>query len=441
MIQEVVDTIRPIVEQNANVLEVQYGDNLGSMYADLTKTRQALFNLLSNACKFTEAGTITLTVEREMNGAGQRAAPAGGDDLPGQDYIIFRVMDTGIGMTKEQIQYLFEAFTQADASTTRRYGGTGLGLAISQRFCQMMGGSLSVESGLNQGSTFTIRLPGHVIDSQAKATTTAGVTITEAAGETTLTTNGHNLILVIDDDPTTQDLLRRHLSKEGFQVQIASDGETGLELARKIQPIAITLDVMMPGMDGWAVLTKLKADPALSDIPVIMLTIVNEKNMGYTLGASDYLTKPIDRERLISLLQKYQCSKPCCQILLVEDDTTTREMVRRMLQKQGWEVVEAENGRAGLERVNEDMPELILLDLMMPEMDGFQFITELRRKPAWRSIPVIVITAMDLSPEDRRRLNGYVKHILQKGAYSRSELLREVRDLVNASLAQFQNAL
>jgi CheY-like chemotaxis protein len=190
----------------------------------------------------------------------------------------------------------------------------------------------------------------------------------------------------------------------------------------------------MPGMDGWAVLTALKADPVLSEIPVIMLSIMDEKSMGYALGADDYLTKPIDWERLAVLLERYQCARPPCPVLIVEDDAGMREMLRRRLEKEGWRVIEAKNGRVALERMAERRPELILLDLMMPEMDGFQFLEEIRKHDTWRSIPVIVVTAKELSAEDRQRLNGSVEKILQKGAYSREELLREVRDLVTASM-------
>jgi CheY-like chemotaxis protein len=196
----------------------------------------------------------------------------------------------------------------------------------------------------------------------------------------------------------------------------------------------ITLDVLMPGMDGWAVLTALKADPVVADIPVIMLSIMDEKQMGYALGAADYLTKPIDWERLAVILQRYECARPPCPVLIVEDDAGMREVLRRRLEKEAWTVIEAENGRIGLERMAERQPDLILLDLMMPEMDGFQFLDEVRQQDAWRSIPVIVITAKELTPEDRQRLNGSVEKILQKGAYSREELIGEVRNLVTASV-------
>jgi signal transduction histidine kinase/CheY-like chemotaxis protein len=416
MVQEVVATVKPLVEKNGNALDVHCADGLGTMRADLTKLRQTLFNLLSNASKFTERGTVTLRAGRE--------------NVNGDEWISFSVRDTGIGMSPEQTSKLFQAFTQADASTTRKYGGTGLGLAISRKFCQMMGGDISVASTPGQGSRFTVRLPATVIEREAASLPHAG----ETAATAPRIPEGAPAVLVIDDDLTVHDLLSRFLNKEGLRMVAARSGEEGIRLARELRPAVITLDVLMPGMDGWAVLTALKADPASADIPVIMLSIVDEKQMGYSLGASDYLTKPLDWERLADVLEKYECSRPPCPVLIVEDDASLRELLRRRLQKEQWTVIEAENGRTGLERMAERQPDLILLDLMMPEMDGFEFLDELRKREAWRSIPVIVITAKELTTEDRQRLNGSVEKILQKGAYSREELIREVRDLVTASM-------
>ncbi|MCZ6872573.1 MAG: response regulator [bacterium] len=410
MAQDVVATIRPLVEKNANTVEVHTADDLGIMQADLTKVRQTLFNLLSNACKFTERGTITLAASRET--------------VDGVAWLTFSVADTGIGMSPEQMGKLFQAFSQADASTASQYGGTGLGLVITQHFCQMMGGDITVESTVGQGSTFTIRLPAEVVDPKAAAAPQTEVLPTSAPVE------GAATVLVIDDDPAVRDLMQRSLSKDGWHVAAVASGEEGLRLAKERRPVAIVLDVIMPGMDGWAVLTALKAEPDLADIPVVMQTIVDDKNMGYALGVSDYLIKPIDRERLIAILRKYRCEPPPCRVLVVEDEADTRDLLRRMLEKEGWTVTESVNGREALERVAENRPNLILLDLMMPEMDGFTFVEALRQQEAWRSIPVVVITAKDLTPDDRQRLNGSVERILQKGAYSREELLRQVRDQV-----------
>jgi signal transduction histidine kinase/DNA-binding response OmpR family regulator/HAMP domain-containing protein len=410
MLRDVVTTITPLVEKNANTLAVHHAADLGAMRADLTKVRQALFNLLSNACKFTQQGIVTLAVTREA--------------VAGVDWLTFRVSDTGIGMTSKQVEKLFQSFSQADASTTRQYGGTGLGLAITRHFCQMMGGDITVESALGQGSSFTIRLPTGVIDPKAAPALPA-----EAATASVLP-EGAPTVLVIDDDPTVHDLMQRFLSKEGWCVVAATSGAEGLRLAKALHPAVITLDVLMPGMDGWTVLTRLKGEPDLADIPVIMLTIVDDKRMGYTLGAADYLTKPINWERLTAILRQYPCTHPPCPVLVVEDDAAMRDILRRVLEKAGWAVTEAANGREALECVAAHRPELILLDLMMPEIDGFTFVEELRQQEAWRSIPVVVVTAKDLTPDDCQRLTGSVEQILQKGAYSREELLREVRDLV-----------
>jgi CheY-like chemotaxis protein len=240
-------------------------------------------------------------------------------------------------------------------------------------------------------------------------------------------------VLVIDDEAVVRDLMQRFLSKEGFRVLTAANGDDGLRLAREQRPNAITLDEMMAGMDGWTVLSTLMADAELADIPVIMLTIVDDKRTGYALGASEYLTKPIDRGRLISVLAKYRRDLP---VLVVDDDAGTRQLLRRILEEEGYTVVEADNGRAALERIGERTPSAILLDLMMPEMDGFEFLGALHGREAWRAIPVVIVTAKDLTTEDRERLNGSVVRILQKGAYGQDELLAEVRGLVASSIGR-----
>jgi GAF domain-containing protein/CheY-like chemotaxis protein len=411
LVRDIAAVIQPLAAKNANRLEVHCPEAIGTMRADLTKVRQALFNLLSNACKFTDRGTVSLAVTREMAG--------------GQDVMTFSVSDTGIGMTAEQLARLFEAFSQADAATTRKYGGTGLGLALSRRLCRMMGGDVTAESEADRGSTFTVRLPVQVAEPAEEASAPAAPAERLPVGVGT--------VLVIDDEAAVRDLMQRFLTKEGFRAVTASGGEEGLRWARELRPDAITLDVMMPGMDGWAVLSALKADPEVAGIPVVMLTIVDDRNLGYALGAADYLTKPIDRERLVTVLEKYRRDLP---VLVVDDDVEVRQLLRRMLEPEGYTVVEAENGRAALERLRDGSPSVVLLDLMMPEMDGFEFVAEFRRHEAWRSIPIIVVTAKDLSREDRDRLNGYVQKILQKGAHGRDELLAEVRELVASSVAR-----
>jgi CheY-like chemotaxis protein len=247
-------------------------------------------------------------------------------------------------------------------------------------------------------------------------------------------------VLVIDDDPAVRDLMERYLTKSGFCVKTAADGEIGLQMARQFRPDAITLDVLLPDMNGWSVLSEVKADPELAEIPVVVMTVVDDRTQGLALGATDYLTKPVDYRRLAALLQRFRPTPEVSnsRVLLVEDDTTMRLVLRRMLEREGWSVTEAEHGRVALECVAQTRPDLILLDLMMPEMNGFQFIDALRQNPEWRSLPIVIITAHDLSPSDYLRLKGDVEQILQKGAYSRDQLLQEVRDRVTACIAHRQ---
>jgi signal transduction histidine kinase/DNA-binding response OmpR family regulator len=418
MVQDVATTIRPLLERNANELALRVAPGVGLMRADQVKVRQILFNLLSNASKFTEKGRVTLAVERRV--------VAGSEPL-----IEFRVRDTGIGMTPEQVKKLFKPFTQADASTTKKYGGTGLGLAITRRFAEMMGGSVAVESEPGVGTAFTVRIPAIVaepadesaFEERQPAAETAPAGLDGAAAT----------VLVIDDDPTAREMLARMLAREGYRVLTAASGRDGLRLAAEQRPDAITLDIMMAGMDGWSVLSQLKSDPELARIPVVVVTVVDNRNLGFALGASDYLTKPIDRERLIDVLRRVRAAGADGSVLVVEDDPVTREMLRRLLEREGWAVAAAENGRVGLERFAAANPGLVLLDLMMPEMDGFEFVEHLRRLENGRRVPVVVLTAKDLTDEDRRRLEGAVTRVLQKGEDTNQDVLAEVRRLLESS--------
>ena len=423
MVGEVSTLAAPMMEKNNNTLRVEMSDDIGLMTADSTKVRQCLFNLLSNAAKFTENGQISLRVHRETIDGLNEAAP--------RDWIAMEVRDSGIGMSAEQVLKLFQAFTQADASTTRKFGGTGLGLALTRRFCQMMGGDVTVHSEEGVGSTFTINIPA-VVDAEAMEGEPflSAEAVMHPVAETVGPAAPGTCVLVIDDDPTQRDLMKRFLEKEGFPAQAASSGEQGLALARQLKPLVITLDVMMPGMDGWSVLDELKKDPELGEIPVILLTMVDDKSRGYALGAADYMTKPVDRGKLASVLQKFMCPSPPCPVLLVEDDEPTRAMMRQMLERQGWSVAEAANGVEGLARLEENRPALILLDLMMPEMDGFEFAERVHREPKWGGIPIVVLTARDLSQGERELLSHHVHQVVQKSGQSKDDLLRQVRELV-----------
>jgi CheY-like chemotaxis protein/nitrogen-specific signal transduction histidine kinase len=419
LIDEISATAQPLVDRHGNRLSIECDRQLGSAHQDLTKIRQTLFNLLSNAAKFTHDGTISLRVDRiERSGA---------------DWLTFAVSDTGIGIAEDKLDQVFEEFAQADGSTTRDYGGTGLGLAISRRFCELLGGDLNVRSELGEGSTFTIRIPAILPGAtELKPLTDMPETTTEAELASLREAGSEAMILVIDDDPEASEIIKRFLIKDGFDVATAASGEQGLRLAHELKPAAITLDVMMPEMDGWSVLRALKADPVLRTIPVIMLTMIDDRSRGYSLGAVDYLTKPVDREQLHKVLSRYSRDDDDRLVLLVEDDVETREIMARTLANAGWTVSEAENGQEALNSMDSQQPRLILLDLMMPVMDGFGFLAAMRERPEWQHIPVIVITAKDLTREDRDRLAGMVEEVVEKSGHTREELLERVRDAVAA---------
>ena len=409
LIDEVIGTARQLAEQNKNRLVVESQENLGSLTVDPMRLRQILFNLLSNACKFTKDGRVTLRVRKVVDG---------------RNWIEFAVADTGIGMTPEQQAKLFEEFTQADSSTARQYGGTGLGLAITRKLARMMGGDVTVTSEPGKGSVFTVRLPG-----------TADSPAMNSIGSNGSRRPRTDCVLVIDDDATARELISDHLKAEGFSVVAAGGGVEGLKLAKELLPTVITLDVMMPDLDGWSVLAALRQDAELAEIPVIMVTIVDEHRRGIALGAAGYLTKPIDRERLHQLVGRFRALTPPARVLLVEDDPVQRERVGAWLEDQQWVVQEAANGREALARLQEEVPDVILLDLMMPEMDGFAVVAAMQKEARWRNIPVIVITARDLNANDRERLNSGVQSILVKEMFRPAELVERIRRLVHTNPA------
>jgi signal transduction histidine kinase/DNA-binding response OmpR family regulator len=405
LLDDIREVAEPLAKRNGNRLEILQDDTVGSLSADRTKLRQVLLNLVGNACKFTHQGRVTLKVEIDRSGS--------------SPVVCFSVIDTGIGIGSEQLGRLFQDFEQADSLTARRYGGTGLGLALSQRLCRLMGGDISVRSQPGAGSTFVARLPAQLPSIDAPL---------PRAGHATPVT-----VLVIDDDPLVRDLLQRFLVKEGFRVLSAATGEQGLALARSYRPDVITLDVMLPGMDGWTVLSKLTMDPLIGGIPVIILSMLDDHKTGYALGASNYLTKPIDRARLVQALHRCRRDRP---VLVVDDEQMMRTLLRRVLEAEGYAVIEAEHGRAALDAMQAAVPGVILLDLLMPEMDGFEFLSVIRHQEAWRDIPVMIVTAKDMTEADRMRLNGSVVRILRKNATSEEQLLADVRSLVQASLVR-----
>jgi len=417
MIEEVSGTSRPLAEQNGNRLVVECPADVGALQADPVRLRQTLLNLLSNACKFTKQGDVRLSVKRMK------------DD--GKPWLEFSVADSGIGMTPEQMEKLFQEFTQADSTTSRQFGGTGLGLAITRRLCRMMGGDVTVTSELGKGSTFTIRLPAE----GAQADMPAAQPAAPARAVVAAARKGANgkTIMVVDDDATARELISRYLLDAGFEVAPAASGVEALKMARELKPVAITLDVIMPELDGWTVLSALKGDPDLASIPVVMVTITDEKQRAFALGATGYLLKPIDRTKLLSLLAPWRAPAGPTRVLVVEDDLDQLHAIGMALSQPNWQVVEATNGRIALDKVREAVPDVIILDLMMPEMDGFEFMANLQANGDWQHIPVFVVTALDLNERDRGRLNIGMEKILRKGNLSTCDLVSRVRAVLRQS--------
>lgn len=405
MLKDVENTIKPLVEKNSNTLSIEVDGSVGTVRTDLTKLRQNLFNLLSNAAKFSNNSTIKLR---------SRIVPSAKGDL-----LEISVSDSGIGMTEEQIARVFDPFTQADASTSKEFGGTGLGLTITREFSRKMGGDITVESTPGKGTTFTMTVLADGAGTVAPEAEQPAKVRKEVSADAPL-------VLVIDDDENVRDLLCRNLNTAGYRTASASDGKTGLNMAAELQPDIITLDVIMPRIDGWSVLTELKASKRTRDIPVVMVTIVEDKNLGFSLGASEYLTKPVDRSKLVQTIRRFAGEGDGKPILIVEDDPDTRALLKRYLERENVEVVEAENGRVAVEKMAGMRPAMILLDLMMPEMDGFEFVEEYRKNPDWMGIPIVVLTAKILTEDDRRRLEGWVHSLYSKGEHNIEGVVAEI---------------
>ncbi len=414
LIDEVRTVIEPVLVNNRNGLNISIENNPGNMFSDQTKLRQNLLNLLSNATKFTEQGQVNLKVRRYP--------------VDGVDWLEFAVSDTGIGMTKEQVEKLFQSFAQADSSITRDYGGTGLGLSISREFCHMLGGNIAADSVHGQGSTFTMHLPA---------------VCPQAESETGELSNGHSnsryegaehSVLVIDDDLHVRNSLAENFTRHGYRVFTAENGRSGLEIAKLEMPDVITLDIVMGDLDGWTVLNELKNDEFLCDIPVVLITVMADRNMGYALGAVDYITKPFDKDAVVQTVRRAHLGDDAIELLVVDDSESARALLKRTLGRIGYSMLEAEDGKQALKLVQSSRPAAILLDIMMPEMNGFEFLEQLRADKSTADIPVIIVSAKDFDPEEMQQLNASALEIFQKGAYERQKLVETVRTLVDQRL-------
>ncbi len=413
LLNEVVYAAQSLAEKKANVLKRVFDDNLGNMHTDITKLRQMLLNLLNNATKFTEQGVIRFEVKRDG------------------EWVSFCVADNGIGMTEEQQKKLFQPFMQADSSSTRRYGGTGLGLAITKRFAQMIGGTVWVESEFGQGSTFMLSLP-------AEAKPLAPESDVELEPDDLL--KGDGIVLVIDDDVNVCQMLKNDLSQRGYAVAVAADGNEGTQLAYKLRPDAILLNVRMSNKKGWQILSTLKNDSLLAQLPVILIAMAGEQQKGYAMGATDCIDKTMVHSQLATILEKYHIGEDSNNsVMVIEDEEFYRRSLTERLKLQGWQVFQAENGQVALEHLNHKKPTFILLDLNMPVMDGFEFLARLQENPKWRSTPVIVMTAKNICAEEQAYLNQYVETVFKKDAYNQDDLTLQIHQLIAQSTSHKQD--
>lgn len=403
LLDEVASTVVPLVSKNGNDLVLSIDlDDTDEIETDKTKLRQNLFNLLSNAAKFTKGGKIELSVSKVQK-----------DDVA---FFRFAVRDEGIGMTPEQRDKLFQAFVQADQSTTRNFGGTGLGLAIAQEFTRMMGGHIMVESEVDVGSTFSFEIPARYNAVTAKTGDHGTPSPESSLGR----------VLIVDDEEEARLAAAQIVREEGYDVLMAPNALVGMELARRHKPDVIVLDVIMPERDGWSMLKELKADPELCETPVVLATIVADRDMGLAFGAVEHLIKPIDPDKLIATLDAI-AAKRCKDVLVVDDDAATRNLFRRILTRQGWIVREAADGRGALSQLKSSKPTLMVLDIMMPNVDGFDVLKSVRADEALADLPVIVATSKDLTREELDWLKAHSGEVIRKGDTGRGDLLAALK--------------
>lgn len=405
VLRSAVETVSPLARAKRLELCLEVADDLPQVRADGTRLRQIVLNLLSNAVKFTEIGGITV-----------RAWPEDGQ-------MVISVADTGIGIPPEAQEYIFDEFRQVDGSTTRKYGGTGLGLAIARKLVMLQGGNLWLRSEPGRGSEFFVSLPF----------VAATPTLTSADGDEPAAytpSPGETIILAIDDDPDVLELISRQLGSEGYRVIGLLDGRQAVARARELRPAAITLDISMPEYDGWQVLHDLRSDPVTAEIPILILSMIENRELGFSLGAADYLLKPIRKEALVAALQRLGATPDRSLVLMVDDDPDTLRLLESGIAAAGYRVATAQSGDEALRLATAEPPGCVVLDLLMPGIDGFEVLAQLRTMPATRSVPVIIVTAKDLTPADRERLNGSVQHILLKACYPRDKLLRELSSVI-----------
>jgi len=409
VVEQVLETIEPLATQKSIRVVAEAG-GAGAIDADAGKLRQMLLNLVSNAIKFTpEGGAVTVTASRDASG------------------LQIAVADTGIGISEEDQAKIFREFHQVDPGPGRREQGTGLGLALTRRFALLHGGDVTVASETGKGSVFTLRLPAHAPAPQPSAV--------RAAAPRAEAASARPLVLVIEDDAGAAELLTRQLETGGFRTQVVRSGTEAVPTARAMRPAAITLDILLPELDGWDVMSRLKADPETADIPVIVVSVIDNPDLGMALGALDYFVKPVDGKQLVERLKKLRLRKASADaaptVLVVDDEAANRHWLTRILEPAGFEVSLASGGREAIDSATANPPDLVLLDLMMPEVTGFDVVTALRADRRTQDTPIMIVTARNLTDDDKRQLNGHVSTILSRGSVGASDLVGLLQRIVD----------
>ncbi|MCP4350759.1 MAG: response regulator [Desulfobacterales bacterium] len=421
VVQQALETVMPIADEKGLKLSVNYDDKL-TIHSDEDKLNQILLNLFSNAVKFTKEGEIEIRVWES------------------EGKILFAVRDTGIGISEKDMSHIFDEFRQADGSTTRQHEGTGLGLAICQKLAKLLGGAISAESAEGRGSTFTLTLPSgsDIKDYQLKTDESdikdyqLKTDDHQPKPENQQTVVSSGTVLVIDDDEEVCAFLKDYLTGAGYQVIVAQSGKQGLEIAHSIKPFAITLDIMMPETDGWEVIRHLKDSAETAHIPVIVVSVGDDRATGMAMGAAAYITKPVDRRILLSEIEKIGVFHRIQRILVVDDDPIVLKYVEDILGGRGYLIEKASGGKEAIARIAACPPDIIILDLMMPDTDGFTVLDHIRGEPLTRNIPVIILTAKELTQKENNRLKNAVHHIVTKGKMEKDRFLRNIEDILKS---------
>ena len=424
LLEQVQTTVLPLLGAKPVRFAWEGAPDVPEMYTDENKLKQILLNLLSNAVKFTERGVISV---HARNGR-----EVGGKARPGDGWVSFEVADTGIGIAADDLPTIWEEFQQVDGSLSRRYEGTGLGLAIVRRLVQLMGGDIAVESVVGRGSTFCFSVPVH-LPAAAPQRSEEATPVVEAP-RWRLPAGNKPLVLVVDDEPEVLYILEKYLRDEGYDIAVAHTGDEAIAKARELHPFAITLDVMLPGRDGWEVIQTLKSDESTADIPIIVLSMLDNRQLGYSLGASDYLVKPVSRNDLLERLERIKNGHPLVSVLVVDDDPIEQRVLATTFHDIGMEVTSCLDGPSALLWLETHQPDLITLDLMMPGMDGFSVLEVIKAQSKLQTIPILIITAKEITAQDRARLNNATASVIQKGPRQRDEVLHEVRGLLERQL-------